>query len=168
MSSSSVDGDIEVDTDFENNDHMDILDSTHPDTTWWSKLISSTYSGNEDYWRNLLDRDESQFRIRFQESFLEKCKHFLGQIAFFVDHDTTWSSIMRSKVQMQDNSDDESISDDESLSMSIDSRRYKLFKMIDWDVVVDNLRGDSDDQDDDGNSDVNEDSEELLEEMNEG
>lgn len=113
----------------------------------WDRVQRLTYAGNVEYWSNLLSTDETLFRLRFKESFLESCRTWLASVNDFVENDSTWSVLMVTKAKLFK----EIPEDDEALLSAIDKRKYKLFKLIDWEQLEADLTEDSNEESDTGN-----------------
>lgn len=144
MSSSGSDQEVDSESESKATDDDYVEDKTEAgqSDTWWDEVINSVYSENVQYWRKLLKRDTTQFRIRFKESFLEKSRIFLNRIFDFVEEDHIWGSIMETKSRMNES---EEVSDDESLHAAIDIRRNKVFKVIDWESLQNSIQRDDGD-----------------------
>lgn len=106
----------------------------------WGNIQRVTYSENKEYWHQLLNEDETQFRLKFKDSFLEACKTWLSQIYEFMEEDETWASIIETKSRIQDNIEE----NDEALLSAMDMRKYKIFKTIDWNKVETEVNEDND------------------------
>lgn len=110
------------------------------DNSMWNKILRSSYDDNKEFWFRLLSKDKTQFRLKFKEAFLEQCKTSLDLIDDFVENDETWASILETKSKLYDMVEE---NDDEALLSAIDARKYKIYKLIDWQKVEDDIQYDS-------------------------
>ena len=122
---------MESDSDLQS-DAGDSQGDTDVTESIWDRMISLTYNRNPTFWRNLLAKDQTQFRIKFKKSFLETSKSWLSLINAFVEDDEAWATIMETKAKLLDTVDGDEC---EGLLCAIDARRYKLFKLIDWETL---------------------------------
>ena len=112
----------------------------HENETIWNKIQRVTYADNKNYWRELMEEDKSQFQLKFKASFLESCKSWILQLCNFVDDDQTWAALMDTKAQIYESVED----DEEALLSAVDTRKYKLYKTIDWGKIESDLLEDDD------------------------
>ena len=110
------------------------------DNSMWNKILRLSYDDNKEFWFRLLSKDKTQFRLKFKEAFLEQCKTSLDLIDDFVENDETWASILETKSKLYDMVEE---NDDEALLSAIDARKYKIYKLIDWQKVEDDIQYDS-------------------------
>ena len=122
---------------------LDSNSDTNEDETMWDKILRVTYAGNKQFWSQLLSQDEIEFQLKFKEAYLEQCKRWLALFNDFIAQDETWTSLMDTKTKLYDSVEGDK---EEALFSAIDARRYKIFKMIDWDKVEADIQQDSDNE----------------------
>jgi uncharacterized Zn-finger protein len=130
MASYDSDSDtISVSTNFEDVDDSSELEQPE---SWWDDIVQDTYQMNISNWKILSNTDTLLLKKNFQEAFLENCKKWLAKLHDFVETDGVWSAILDTKDKVNKDIDDE----DEALLSAIDTRRYKIYKVIDWENVL--------------------------------
>ena len=125
-------------TENDSNSDTDVADSM------WDKIQLLTYADNKDFWYQLLTQDKTQFKLKFKEAYLEHCKTWLNSIHAFVEEDETWASLMDTKSKIYETVEG---NEDEALFSAVDARRYKLFKLIDWDRLEVDIYDNTDEND---------------------
>ena len=125
-----------MDSDSDNQSEADSDETSIQETTQnnsiWDQIVRMTYAKNTSFWNRLLTQDKEQFQLKFKESFLEKCKTWLNTLNEFVEDDETWGAVMETKSKLYETVEED---DQEALLSAIDARRYKIFKLIDWENV---------------------------------
>ena len=135
--------DSDADTYAISETELDSNSDTNQDDTMWDKILRITYAGNKQFWSQLLFQDEIEFQLKFKEAYLEQCKRWLALFNDFIAQDETWTSLMDTKTKLYDSVEGD---EEEALFSAIDARRYKIFKMIDWDKVEADIHHDSDNE----------------------
>lgn len=115
----------------------------------WNKILVYICSERRHYWRQLLSKDQTEFKIKFKEHFFAKCQEKLLELFMFIETDDTWSKI----VALIDDSDKDGEPDEAFLS-ALDARKYKVLKQIDWNKVKSELNDYTDDEETDREDDT--------------
>ena len=136
---------MDSDTDALSETEYDSMSNTNQGNSMWDKIQRLTYVGNKNVWYQLLSQDKVQFQLKFKEAYLEHCKTWLSVFNDFIGEDETWASLMETKSKIYENVEGD---EDEALLSAVDARRYKIFKLIDWDKLEADIEQNSDDSDD--------------------
>ncbi len=117
----------------------DSSENSVEETTIWSRIILDTVEQNKEALR---EADSSKRKSKFKKCFMENVKPWLVQIQEFWENDETKSSIWDTKEKL------ENMDDEEAVLAAIDQRKYKLLRLIKWDVIDELIdSGEDDDMD---------------------
>lgn len=135
--------DIDVDRTSSASDETQFLDENTTANGIWDQLQRITWSGNKEFWYKLLSTEKKLFRMKFKECFIETCRNQLANLSDFIENDETWNALMETKSKIFEDLSE----DDEALLSAIDTRKYRIFKTIDWSIVEADIQEDTDDSD---------------------
>ncbi len=117
----------------------DSSENSVEETTIWSRIVLDTVEQNKEALR---EADSSKRKSKFKKCFMENVKPWLVQIQEFWENDETKSSIWDTKEKL------ENMDDEEAVLAAIDQRKYKLLRLIKWDVIDELIdSGEDDDMD---------------------
>ena len=86
-----------------------------------------------------MSKNSLMFQKQFKDVFLEICKENVVQLRDFIENDEVWNSILDTRDKIYQDIPEE----DEAILTAIDTRKYKIFKTIDWSMVKSELEDDS-------------------------
>ncbi len=96
--------------------------------TVWDKIMWETYVENKE---NLATLDKTKLKEKFKKYFLVKVKEWLPMLQDFMENDRIKAAIWGTKETVASDSSDE----EEDILVAVDQRKYKIWKIIDWDIV---------------------------------
>ena len=96
--------------------------------TVWDKIMWETYVENKE---NLATLDKTKLKEKFKKYFLVKVKEWLPMLQDFMENDRIKAAIWGTKETVASDSSDEG----EDILLAVDQRKYKIWKIIDWDMV---------------------------------
>ena len=96
--------------------------------TVWDKIMWETYVENKE---NLATLDKTKLKEKFKKYFLVKVKEWLPMLQDFMENDRIKAAIWGTKEMVASDSSDE----EEDILVAVDQRKYKIWKIIDWDMV---------------------------------
>ncbi len=96
--------------------------------TVWDKIMWETYVENKE---NLATLDKTKLKEKFKKYFLVKVKEWLPMLQDFMENDRIKAAIWGTKEMVASDSNDE----EEDIIVAVDQRKYKIWKIIDWDIV---------------------------------
>ncbi len=96
--------------------------------TVWDKIMWETYVENKE---NLATLDKTKLKEKFKKYFLVKVKEWLPMLQDFMENDRIKAAIWGTKETVASDSSDE----EEDILVAVDQRKYKIWKIIDWNIV---------------------------------
>lgn len=99
--------------------------------TLWDKIALFTCDSDEDFWSQLLV-NKKEFKIRFNDHYIESCKKWLSFFHDFMEEDETWDALLSTREKLCETIDDR----EEALLAAIDTRKHKILDTINWDRVL--------------------------------
>ena len=97
--------------------------------TIWDKIVFHTFNANKE--KLIGYSDWKKLRHKFKNMFLENVKYWIPMINDFMESDELKAAIWDTKDSNPD------MDEDEAILFAIEKRKYKLFKIIDWDYIRD-------------------------------